>query len=220
MGKIEIKQIPKELHPTGERVLKIMYDAKEPPKDYIWGKGEDDYYIWNGKKWVPYEFELIKDKDCIQKNCGYVSKEEMAVRFDKFKKDVLAAVSRIAKSQKAVDVADIKQQLDELKVVIHQLEEFENYYTKTEIDQNFYTKDLIDEKTSELSNITNVLNGSVSALSRRIVGMESSVSDILSTLNVLSGFDHTKFIIATDISDDDYNVDPIDASGGEHPQLI
>lgn len=35
MGKIEIKKIPKELHPAGERILKIMYDTKEPPKEYI-----------------------------------------------------------------------------------------------------------------------------------------------------------------------------------------
>jgi hypothetical protein len=35
MGKIEIKKIPKELHPAGEQILKIMEDDKEPPKDYI-----------------------------------------------------------------------------------------------------------------------------------------------------------------------------------------
>ena len=45
MGKIEVQQIPKELHPTGEGLLKIMYDTKEPPKDYVWAKGEDEYYI-------------------------------------------------------------------------------------------------------------------------------------------------------------------------------
>lgn len=50
MGKIEVIQIPKELHPAGEGLLKIMYGPEEPPKNYIWAKGEDEYYIWNGKK--------------------------------------------------------------------------------------------------------------------------------------------------------------------------
>ena len=200
MGRIEIKRIPSELHPSGERVIKIMWDDKEPPKEYVWGKNKDEYYIWDGKKWIPYEFELITNKGCIQKNCGCISKEEMAVKFDKFKKDLLTAVSRMTKSQETIDVADIRQQLAELKVVIHQLEEFENYYTKTEIDQNFYTKDSIDEKTSNLNNTINVLNGSVSSLSRRVVGMESSVSDMLSTLNTISSLDYSKFVIATDLS--------------------
>jgi flagellar biosynthesis chaperone FliJ len=124
----------------------------------------------------------------------------MAVKFDKFKKDLLAAVSRITKSQETIDVTDIRQQLAELKVIIHQLEEFENYYTKTEIDENYYTKALIDEKTSNLNNTINVLNGSVSSLSRRVVGMESSVSDMLSTLNTISSLDYSKFVIATDLS--------------------
>ena len=50
MGKIEVIQIPKELHPAGEGLLKIMHGPEEPPKSYIWAKGEDEYYIWNGKK--------------------------------------------------------------------------------------------------------------------------------------------------------------------------
>ena len=219
MGRIETIQIPSELHPTGGTLLKIMWDDKEPPKEYIWAKGEDDYWIWDGKKWIPYEFEQLKNKGCYQKNCGCVSQEEMAVKFNKFKKDVLAAVSRMTKTQDAIDVADIRAQLSELKVVIHQLEEFEHYYTKTEIDANFYDKTAVDQKTSELNDLTNVINGSVTSLSRRIVGMESSVSDMLSTLNVLSNIDHSQFIMATDVPDEDYDVDPIDPGEQQHIDL-
>lgn len=196
MGKIEIKKIPKELHPAGEQILKIMEDDKEPPKDYIWKK-EGEYFVWNGKKWVPYEFEIITGNGCIQKNCCCVGKDEMAVKFNKFKKDVLAAVLKMNKTQDATNIADIRAQLSELKVIIHQLEEFENYYTKDEIDA----------KTNALNTITTVLNGSISSLSRKVAGVETSISNIYPILNKLNAIDHSQFITARDVSED-YEYDP------------
>lgn len=194
MGKIETKQIPSELHPSGDRLLKIMWDDKEPPKDYVWAKGKDDYYIWDGKKWIPYEFELINDKRCIQKNCGCITKEELVVKFDKFKKDVLAAVLKMNQTQDATNIADIRLQLYELRNIINQAEELENYYTKEEVD----------EKTDSLTNLTNLLNGSVNSLSRRVTGIESNFSDILAAVNRLdqmAQIDHSQFITARDVSD-------------------
>lgn len=211
MGKIETKQIPSELHPSGGSLLKIMWDDKEPPKEYIWAKGEDDYWIWDGKKWIPYEFEIIKNKGCYQKKCGCITEEEMAIKFDKFKKDLLIAVSRIAKAQESIDVADIRQQLAQLNIIIHQLEEFENYYTKTEIEENYYNKTEIDQKTSELNDLTNVIDGSVTSLSRRISGMETSVSDMLASLETLNNIDHSEFITARDASVS-YNINAANAN--------
>ena len=213
MGRIEIKKIPEGLHPAGERILKIMYDDKEPPKEYIWGKGEDDYYRWDGKQWVPYEFELINDP-CGKKNCGCIGKEEMAVKFDKFKKEVLAAVLKMNKSQDATNIADIRAQLSELKILIRKLEELEDYYTKEEINNGFYNKVEIDQKTSALNNITTVLNGSVTSLSRRISGLETNLSDMLPIIDRLNAIDHSQFITARDISDeydwDDPSIDYLD----------
>lgn len=198
MGKIEIKQIPSELHPSGDRLLKIAWDDKEPPKDCVWAKGEDDYYIWDGKKWIPYEFELINDKRCVQKNCGCITKEELVVKFDKFKKDVLAAVLKMNQTQDATNIADIRLQLYELRNIINQVEELENYYTKEEID----------EKTTSLTNITNLLNGSVGSLTRRITGIESNFSDILAAVDRLNQIDHTQFVTARDVSGDyEYDTD-------------
>ena len=208
MGKIEVIQIPKELHPAGEGLLKIMHGPEEPPKSYIWAKGEDEYYIWNGKKWIPYEFELIKNKGCIQKNCCCVTNEQMAVKFDKFKKDVLEAVLKMNQTQDATNIADIRQQLAQLNVIIHQLEEFENYYTKEEINENYYNKSSIDEKTNSLTNLTNALNNSVNGLSRRIISLETNLSDTLSTIARLDAIDHTQFVTARDVSDIyDYDTD-------------
>ena len=204
MGKVEVIQIPKELHPSGEGVLKIMHGPEEPPKNYIWEKGGDDYYIWNGKKWIPYEFELIKNKGCIQKNCCCVTNEQMAVKFDKFKKDVLAAVLKMNQTQDATNIADIRAQLAELNVIIHQLEEFENYYTKEEIDN----------KTSALTNLTTALNNSVNGLSRRLAGLETNFADTLPTIARLDAIDHTQFITARDVSDLDPSDYPIDVLDG------
>lgn len=207
MGKIEVRQIPKELHPAGESLLKIFYGKEEPPKDYIWVKGEDDCWLWNGKKWVPYEFEYIKDKGCNQKDSCYVTDEEMAAKFAKFKEDVLAAVLRMNKTQDATNIADIRDQLAQLNVIIHQLEEFENYYTKAEIDENYYNKSAVDEKTGSLTSLTNALNNSVNGLSRRIIGLETNLSDTLATVARLNAIDHSQFITARDVSDE-YDFDP------------
>lgn len=218
MGKIEVIQIPKELHPAGEGLLKIMHGPEEPPKNYIWAKGEDEYYIWNGKKWIPYEFELVKNKNCVQKNCCCVTNEQMAVKFDKFKKDVLAAVLKMNQTQDATNIADIRQQLAQLNVIIHQLEEFENYYTKEEINENYYNKSSIDEKTNSLTNLTNALNNSVNGLSRRIIGLETNLSDTLSTVARLDAIDHSQFITARDVSDidpEDYTIDILDGYATE-----
>lgn len=200
MARIETIQVPKELHPAGGRILKIMYDTKEPPKNYIWAKSDDEYFIWDGKRkdWVPYEFELIKDKCCIQKNCG-PSDEEMAEKFEKFKKEVLAAVLKMNQSQDAINIADIRAQLAEFKSIIHNLEEFENYYTKSEVDQ----------KTTELTNLTTALNNSISGLSRRISGLETNLSDILPTVNRLNQIDHSQFITAVDLTEE-YDFDPVE----------
>lgn len=197
MGKVETKQVPKELSPNGEGIVRIMYDTKEPPKNYIWCKGEDDYWIWNGKKWIPYEFELLKGKGCAQKKCCCVTEDEMLVKFEKFKKETLAALLKMNQTQDATNIADIRAQLSDLKVIIHNLEEFENYYTKEEVD----------EKTAELSNLATALNGSIGGLSRRLSGVETSISDILPILNQLNSIDHSQFVTARDVSEE-YDLDP------------
>lgn len=132
----------------------------------------------------------------------------MAVKFDKFKKDVLAAVLRMNQTQDATNINDIRVQLAQLNVIIHQLEEFENYYTKEEIDN----------KTSALTNLTTALNNSVNGLSRRIIGLETNLSDTLSTVARLDAIDHNQFITARDISDvdpEDYTIDILDGYATE-----
>lgn len=132
----------------------------------------------------------------------------MAVKFDKFKKDVLAAVLKMNQTQDATNIADIRAQLAELNVIIHQLEEFENYYTKEEIDN----------KTSALTNLTTALNNSVSGLSSRIAGLETNFSDALSTIARLNAIDHSQFITARDISEldpEEYSFDLLEGYATE-----
>lgn len=132
----------------------------------------------------------------------------MAVKFDKFKKDVLAAVLKMNQTQDATNIADIRAQLSELKVIIHQLEEFEDYYTKNEIDENFYTKTDVDNKTTNLTTLTTALSNSVSGLSSRIAGLETNFSDALYIIARLNAIDHSQFVTARDVSDIyDYDTD-------------
>ena len=131
----------------------------------------------------------------------------MAVKFDKFKKDVLAAVLKMNQSQDATNISDIRTQLAEIKVLVRDLEALENYYTKEEIDENHYNKSEIDSKTETLTNLTTMLNGSVGSMSRRLSGLETNLSDILPTVNRLNAIDHTQFITARDVSDE-YDIDP------------
>lgn len=131
----------------------------------------------------------------------------MAVKFDKFKKDVLAAVLKMNQSQDATNISDIRAQLAEIKVLVRDLEALENYYTKEEIDENHYNKSEIDSKTETLTNLTTMLNGSVGSMSRRISGLETNLSDILPVVNRLNQIDHSQFVTARDVSDV-YDLDP------------
>lgn len=188
MGRIETIKIPSELHPSGERILKIMYGKEEPPKSYVWGKGEDEFYIWNGRKWVPYEFELIKDNGCTPKNGQSITEEEIAVVFDKYKKDLLASILRMNRSQDSINIENLRNDIEALKYYVHNLEELEHFYTKDQVDAKILE---INEAAQSLSTI---LNNSISAVSRRVTGTESSISDIYPILNRLNNINHSEFI--------------------------
>jgi hypothetical protein len=127
----------------------------------------------------------------------------MAIKFEKLKKDILAAVIRMNKAQELPDISEIKEQLAQLDSLIDQLQELENYYTKAEIDS----------KTSALTNITTALTNSISALSRRLAGLETNFADTIPTIARLDAIDHTQFITARDVSDldpSDYSIDVLD----------
>lgn len=172
MARVEVKPIPGILHPKGEHIIKIMYDNNEPPKNYIWCRGEDEYYYWDGKQWATYEFGSAQEKEicscCSKKNCccDYITEDDLKAKFEKFKKDLLTAVLRLTKTGADVDVENLTRLVNNIDNRVTNLENAEvdlddyakedwvennyqpkgDYLTEHQSLANYYTKQEIDNK--------------------------------------------------------------------------
>lgn len=168
MARVEVKPIPGILHPKGEHIIKIMYDNNEPPKNYIWCRGEDEYYYWDGKQWATYEFGSAQEKEicCSKKNCccNYITEDDLKAKFEKFKKDLLTAVLKLTKTGADVDVENLTRLVNNIDNRVTNLENADldgyatetwvgdnyqpkgNYLTEHQSLANYYTKQEIDNK--------------------------------------------------------------------------
>lgn len=151
MAKIKVKQIPEVLSPTGERIMKIWYDENTmPPKNYIWCKGEDDYFIWNGKQWIPYEFEIIKQDDhsCHpKKTCGCITETELSAKFENFKKDLLSVVVKLINGAQDIDVSEITRIINSLSRNVTNIDNRVTTLENAEVDLDGYaTEQWVEDK--------------------------------------------------------------------------
>ena len=148
MARVEVKPIPGILHPKGEHIIKIMYDNNEPPKNYIWCRGEDEYYYWDGKQWATYEFGSAQEKEicsrCSKKNCccDYITEDDLNAKFEKFKKDLLTAVLRLTKTGADVDIESLTRLVNNIDNRVTNLEntDLEGYATETWVEDNYQPK--------------------------------------------------------------------------------
>ena len=198
MGKVEVKQVPRRLNPYGEKLMKIWYDDNMPPKNYIWYK-DDEYCYWNGINWEPFEFGDIEsnnkhnhhkhgcDCDCCE-----------SVKFEKFKKEILAAVLKLIKSQNPDSesallnrIQTLERDVNTLKQINHNLfvknTELESLleslgYIKSEDIEGLDILTGLDEKLSRFDTRISTNNRNISDLNSRLASIESSVPSRLAAL--------------------------------------
>lgn len=212
MGKVEVKQTPRRLNPYGEKLMKIWYDDDIPPKNYVWYKDEE-YYYWNGKDWEPFEFGDIESNnkhnhhkhEC---NCDCCE----SVKFEKFKKEVLAAVLKLIKSQNPDSesallnrIQTLERDVNTLKQINHNLfvknTELESLleslgYIKSEDIEGLDILTGLDEKLNRFDTRISTNNWNISDLNSRLASIESSVPSRLAALenagyitsNALNGY--------------------------------
>ena len=198
MGKVEVKQVPRRLNPYGDKLMKIWYDDNMPPKNYIWYK-DDEYCYWNGINWEPFEFGDIEsnnkhnhhkhgcDCDCCE-----------SVKFEKFKKEILASVLKLIKSQNPDSEPALLNRLQILENDVNTLKQINHnlFIKNTELESLLeslgYVKSEDIEGLDALTGLNERLNGfdtristnnrNVSDLNSRLASIESSVPSRLTAL--------------------------------------
>ena len=173
MAKTVVKQIPRQLHPRGEHIIKIVYSDEEPPKNRIWGI-DDDLFEWNGKEWVP--FELVPRKK-PEPHCNCNSKMsdcDLNAKLEKYKKDLLTAVLKLIKKQHpdgesalADRVAQLESDVAALKQINHDL-----FVKNTELDSLLQQLGYV--KSSQIENRFTTLENTVANHETRISNIENA----------------------------------------------
>ena len=165
MARTVVKQIPRQLHPRGEHIIRIMYDDNEPPKNYIWGI-DDGLFEWNGKEWVPFELNKHgKHHHGYDHGCDHDDSScNIDSKFEKFKKETLAAVLRLIKQQVPDGDAALADRIVQLETDVAALKQINHdLFVK-----NSELEDLIDElqyaKKSEVNTATSALSDRISTL--------------------------------------------------------
>lgn len=179
MGKVEVKQTPRRLNPYGEKLVRIWYDDDMPPKNYIWYK-DDEYLYWNGKHWEPFEFGEIVSKNHHKDHKHHCCCDE-DIKFEKFKKDVLASVLKLIKSQSPESISALLSRIETLERDVNALKQInhELFVKKSELESLLnslgYIKlsDINDRLTTAEQNI-NVNSANISDYESRITALEST----------------------------------------------
>jgi len=181
MGKVEVKQTPKQLNPYGEKLVRIWYDDDMPPKNYIWYK-DDEYLYWNGKDWEPFELgEVVLNDEHKHRKCHCNCCEN--AKFEKFKKDVLAAVLKLIKAQSPDSSAALLERIEALESDVNALKQINHdlFVKNTELDSLIRSLGYV---TAE--DVQNMIGN----FNNRITANENNIRNINSRLSVLENADY------------------------------
>lgn len=220
MGKVEVKQTVRRLNPYGEKLMKIWYDDSMPPKKYIWYKDEE-YHFWNGKYWEPFELgdsdEGVNNKDnnngnhnhgkCDNNcNCSCECCEE--IKFEKFKKEVLAAVLRMIKGHEQESPEELEERIEQLEENVESLMQINHdlFVKNTELESLLedlgYLKEDDIENLEVLSGLderlTNIENEISTNIDRRISTSEANIRNFNSRITAL---ENANYITEEDLAE-------------------
>lgn len=181
MGKVEVKQTPRRLNPYGEKLVRTWYDDDMPPKNYIWYKDEE-YLYWDGHDWVPCEFDINeykKDHHCKRK-CCYCDYD---AKFEKFKKDTLAAVLKLIKGQNPDSTAALVERIEALEADVNTLKQINHdlFVKNTELDSLIRSLGYVT-----VEDVQNMIEN----FDNRITANENNIRNINSRLSVLENADY------------------------------
>ena len=204
MGKVEVKQTPRRLNPYGEKLMKIWYDDSMPPKKYIWYKDEE-YHFWNGEYWEPFELGDSEEGVNNSDNKGNHSKCERhhdcncdcceEIKFEKFKKEVLAAVLRMIRGHEQETPEDLEDRIEALEENVNALMQINHdlFVKNTELESLLedlgYLKEEDIAGLEVLSGLDERLNGieeSMSSVNEQLSSMQRSVGDNTANIRTIN----------------------------------
>lgn len=181
MAKVEVKQTPKQLNPYGEKLVRTWYDDDMPPKNYIWYKDEE-YLYWDGHDWVPCELDINeykKDHHCKRKCCCC----DYDAKFEKFKKDTLAAVLKLIKGQNPDSTAALVERIEALEADVNALKQINHdlFVKNTELDSLIRSLGYVT-----VEDVQNMIEN----FDNRITANENNIRNINSRLSILENADY------------------------------
>lgn len=193
MGKVEVKRIPKQLNPYGDKLMKIWYDDDMPPKNYIWYKDEE-YRYWNGIAWEPFELGVVEPKYNKHDKHDHRCCCDDDIKFEKFKKDTLAAVLKLIKSQNLDEYAKLAERVQELEHDVNELKQINHdlFIKNTELEwlleELGYIKqeDIADlDILSGLDNRLEILESGIRTNGENIVNIDTRLNAVENTMSTV-----------------------------------
>ena len=192
--------------------MKIWYDDNMPPKKYIWYKDEE-YHFWNGEYWEPFELgdsdEGVNNKDNNNSNhnhgkcdnhcnCNCECCEE--IKFEKFKKEVLAAVLRMIRGHEQESPEELEDRIEVLERNVESLMQINHdlFVKNTELESLLEELGYLKEDDIEDLEVLSGLDERLNNMENRISDNEANIRNFNSRITTL---ENANYITEEDLAE-------------------
>lgn len=215
MGKVEVKQTPRRLNPYGEKLMKIWYDDSMPPKKYIWYKDEE-YHFWNGEYWEPFELgdsdEGVNNKDNnngshnhgkCDNHCNYSCECCEEIKFEKFKKEVLAAVLRMVRGHEQETPEELEGRIEALEENVNALMQINHdlFVKNTELESLLEELGYLKEEDVAGLEVLSGLDERLNDIEGEMSSVRDNTANIRTLNNRLIAVENAGYITSDALSD-------------------